>query len=800
VVEQDFAEMARAGFNAIRTYTLPPRWLLDIAADHGLFAMVGVAWEQHVDFLESRSRARSIEHRIRAGVAACAGHPAVLCYAVGNEIPGEIVRWLGRRPVERYVERLYEAAKSEDPGGLVTYVNYPPTEYLQLPFLDLVCFNVYLEARKDLDAYLARLHNIVGERPLLMAEIGLDSRSNGEQRQAEVLDWQIRTVFNSGCAGAFVFAWTDEWYVSYLSEMATGGAEIEDWDFGLTGRDRRPKPALEAVKDAFAETPFEPDRSWPQVSVVVCSYNGEKTLSACLERLQKLDYPELEIIVVNDGSTDSTPTIAARQGVRLITTENEGLANARNTGLRDAQGEIVAYLDDDAYPDPQWLRHLVLAFERKSSYAGVGGPNVPPPDSSLVASCVGEAPGGPIHVLISDREAEHIPGCNMAFRKDALDEVGGFDPQFRVAGDDVDICWRLLDAGFEIGFSPAALVWHEPRRSIRAYWRQQFGYGRAEALLERKWPDRYRPGAHARWAGRLYGRGLLRGFGKWRVYHGTWGSALFQSLYSPGHGKLSSFMLGPEWLLVVIALAFTSVVGFTWLPGLAALPILVAIVSIPLAMSAASAARGRSIRAVLRRRDRAARWALTTFLHLVQPLARMYGRFASSRRASRVGGRGFGMPLPMVLKFWSEDWRAGEQRLTEIESRLRQRGAIVVRGDAYDRWDLEARHGWLGAVRIRAGIEEHGGGRQLVRLRVAPRCAAAPLAVIVVLALLSVAADVDGALVAGAALGAATLLLCLLTVRSAGQAMNSVLEQLVAPESELFEGSREVARLKLEGT
>src|SRR5207244_9402493 len=100
-----------------------------------------------------------------------------------------IVRWLGRRRVERHIARLYRAAKAEDPGGLVTYVNYPPTEYLQLPFLDFMCFNVYLETRAAYEAYIARLHNISGDLPLLMAEIGYDSPTTGAYVQATVLDW-----------------------------------------------------------------------------------------------------------------------------------------------------------------------------------------------------------------------------------------------------------------------------------------------------------------------------------------------------------------------------------------------------------------------------------------------------------------------------------------------------------------------------------------------------------------------------------------------------------------------------------
>jgi len=123
---------------------------------------------------------------------------------------------------------------------------------------------------------------------------------------------------------------------------------------------------------------------------------------------------------------------------------------------------------------------------------------------------VANAPGGPIHVLLSDNVAEHIPGCNMAFRKDRLQAIGGFDPQFRRAGDDVDVCWRLQAKGWTLGFSAPAMVWHHRRNSIRAYLRQQIGYGDAEAMLERKWPEKYNAAGHVSWSGRLYGKGLTR--------------------------------------------------------------------------------------------------------------------------------------------------------------------------------------------------------------------------------------------------------------------------------------------------
>jgi O-antigen biosynthesis protein len=538
VVERDFAQMAANGLNAVRTYTVPPRWLLDVAQRHNLRVMVGLPWEQHVAFLDDKKRARSIEGRVGTGVRACAGHPAVLCYAIGNEIPAPIVRWYGHRRVERYLERLYRIAKAADPEGLVTYVNYPTTEYLQLPFLDLVCFNVYLEAPELLDAYLARLQNIAGDRPLIMAEIGLDSRRHGEDAQARALDWQVRTAFAIGCAGAFVFAWTDQWY--------RGGYAIEDWDFGLTDRDRRPKLALGAARTTFAEVPFPPDLPWPRVSVVVCSYNGARTIGDCLEGLLHLEYPDFEVIVIDDGSTDSTAAIAAEYGVRLISTENRGLSHARNIGMEAATGEIVAYLDDDACPDPHWLTYLAATF-LSTTHAGVGGPNIALVGDGPIADCVANAPGNPTHVLLSDREAEHIPGCNMAFRKACLQAIGGFDPQFRVAGDDVDVCWRLRQCGWTLGFSPAAMVWHHRRNSLRAYWKQQTGYGKAEALLEGKWPEKYNAGGHYMWAGRVYGKGYSHRVGRvGRIYQGIWGSAPFQSVYEPAPSTLWSLSLMPE--------------------------------------------------------------------------------------------------------------------------------------------------------------------------------------------------------------------------------------------------------------
>jgi O-antigen biosynthesis protein len=766
LVERDFAAMSANGINAVRTYTAPPRWLLDSAHRHGLQVMVGLSVERYIGYLADKKDSPNIEALVGTGVRACAAHPAVLCYAIANEIPAPMVRWIGPRRTERYLEQLCSAVKAEDPQALVTYVNYPSTEYLQLPFLDLVCFNVYLEAQERLDAYLARLHSIAGERPLVLTEVGLDSLRHGEPMQAQVLDWQLRTAFAGGCAGAFVYAWTDEWF--------RAGAAVDDWDFGLTRRDRSPKPALAAVRTAFADVPAPADLPWPRISVVVCSYNGERTIADCLGGVRELLYPDFEVIVVDDGSTDATAAIAGQCGFAPITTPHRGLSHARNVGIDAATGEVVAFIDDDARPDQHWLTYLAVTFLR-TSHVGVGGPNIAPPGDSPIAECVANAPGGPVHVLLSDQEAEHLPGCNMAFRKSALQAIGGFDPQFRTAGDDVDICWRLRQAGGTLGFSPAAVVWHHRRDSIRAYWRQQQGYARAEVLLERKWPEKYNAVGHISWTGRMYGKGLAQMLGRrGRIYQGTWGTAPFQALERPVPGVLRSLLLVPEWYLVIAALVVLAAGGTVWPRLRLALPLLLLAVGVCLLQAGLGAARASFSTGPP---SRVLGWNLrvvTAALHLLHPLARLWGRLRHGLTPwRRHGGPGLLLPRRHTFVTWTERWQASDNRLGDLERALRAAGARVVRGGPYDRWDLQVCGGMFGVVRVLMAVEEHGAGRQLVRVRSWPRYSTLT-ALIVLVSGLSIWAAVDHVAVASASLGTMAGLLGLRALQESAGAMAAV--------------------------
>lgn len=710
VVEKDFTMMVLHGINCVRTYTVPPKHLLDLAYDLGLKVMVGLPWEQHITFYEHR---KEIVQRVKEYVKSIQQHPAILCYTIGNEIPAPIVRWYGKKKIERFLHDLYKAVKQADPNGLVTYVNYPTTEYLDTSFTDFDCFNVYLETPEKLGSYIARLHNLSGDRPLVLAEIGLDSLRNGQEKQAEILTWQLETIFTRGCAGMFVFAWTDEWW--------RGGFEIEDWDFGLVDRQRNPKPALAAVSSAMENVPFSVHQELPFISVIVCSYNGSATIRDCMEGLLKVNYPNFEVVVVNDGSTDKLADIVREYPFRLINIKNAGLSNARNTGMYNAKGEILAYIDDDAYPDPDWLRYLAYAY-LTSDHGCIGGPNIAPDGDGFIGTCVANAPGGPVHVLVSDEIAEHVPGCNMSFRKDALMRIGGFDPVYRNAGDDVDVCWRIQRSGRTIGFHPSAVVWHHRRNSFKAYWKQQKGYGKAEALLEAKWPEKYNSLGHLTWAGRIYGNGLTLPVKvkKDKIFHGTWGGALFQSVYQPAGSFISYIPLMPEWYLISASLLILGCLGFIWAPLLWCLPLFAATIIIVFTQAAISAKKNSSLPPGKAKDYKY--FLMIVLLHVIQPIARLYGRFANGLTPWRKRGAGFSSAFLFVFgsrtfTHWSEEWRSAEDWLKDIEKKLVQLKTRVKRGGDFDVWDLQVRIGLFSKSRGLLVIEEHGGGKQFLKFK-----------------------------------------------------------------------------------
>ena len=337
------------------------------------------------------------------------------------------------------------------------------------------------------------------------------------------------------------------------------------WSTPTAGRSPRMRSFGAA---SLRSTAARDERALPKVSVVVALYNAEKTLDECLKSVAVLNYPDYEVIVVNDGSTDGSQAIIDRYPFRSIATANHGhqRGSQRGASSRDRRDRRVHRFG--RVRGPRLAAVPRRERSRNRSFAGVGGPNLVPPSDNWLAKCVFRSPGGPTQVMLDDKLAEHIPGCNMAFWKAALDEIGGFDPLFTAAGDDVDVCWRLLERGHQLGFSPSAVVWHHRRPSVGAFWRQQVGYGVAESLLERRHPNKFNRWGHCYWRGTIYAP-----YPKFRlraaaIYQGLWGSAPFQSIYqTTGGGPLTYLPRAMEMHLTLSALlAFAPIFPWTLLP------------------------------------------------------------------------------------------------------------------------------------------------------------------------------------------------------------------------------------------
>jgi GT2 family glycosyltransferase len=421
---------------------------------------------------------------------------------------------------------------------------------------------------------------------------------------------------------------------------------------------------------------------------------------------------------VDDGSTDDTARIAAHYpAVRIIHQQNLGLSAARNTGIAAAMGEIVAFTDSDCRADEDWLYYLIGDLLRSDACA-IGGHNFPPPEDQWVAGCVAVSPGGPAHVMLDDRTAEHVPGCNMAFWKWALADIEGFDAQFRAAGDDVDVCWRLIEHGRQIAFSHAGFVWHYRRNTGPAYLKQQRGYGVAEALLRHKHPEYFNTLGGMRWRGRIYSPSRMAGlFGRFVIYHGIFGSGLFQTLYTPEPVGLLGLLTSLEWhvLFTLGGVLLASIWHALW-----PLPALTALASLSVAALAAM-----KVRLPPKHRRFLAR-PLIAALYLLQPIVRGWPRYARRlhRREAPLAARDTVRTMAHSYKrvnraatvhYWNE---VGIERFSFLQTLLEllDRDRWQARPDSgWDEYDVTIYGDRFSKAEVKTVCENHGGNKRLLR-------------------------------------------------------------------------------------
>lgn len=706
---KDFGQILALGGNCVRIYHLPPRWFMDLAFEMGLKTFLDVAWPKNLTFTDDAQIIRQAHDAVRQAAKLCGNHPAMFALSVVNEIPPDIVRYVGRKRIEEFVNELVATAKSEAPECLVTFANFPTTEYLQPREIDFVCFNVYLHDERVFRNYLARLQNIAGDKPLVLGEYGIDTfREHSEDRQAEILANHVRAVFDEGCAGTFIFSFTDDWF--------TNNTQIEDWAFGIVRRDRSRKPAFDVVRALFNRVPQLAEEKLPKVSVIVCSYNGASTVEACLRSMERIRYPDFEVIFVDDGSTDQTQQILQKfPNVKNIRQRNMGLSHARNVGMNAASGEVVVYTDSDCEADEDWLYYIALALAR-SRHVGVGGPNLIPDEGSWIADCVGLSPGGPTHVMIDDRTAEHVPGCNMAFYTWVAREVNGFDPQFRRAGDDVDFIWRLQHMGYTIGFAPAAQVWHYRRNTVTAYMRQQRGYGEAEALLKFKHPDHFNTLGASSWRGRIYGGDEIGvRLGRDVIYHGVFGTGLFQTIYRRQASLVAAMLMSLEWHLLS---AFVALMGLAFYPLLV---VAVMMFAVPVTLAIVA-----SMQVPMPRHRHWLTRPLIAYLHWRQPITRGWARYSVRLKAKVLQLQAQRNRPPRELPLDPKDrrtlcyWSHLHDRLTlleRIKHDVQAAGWRMRLDSGWAEWDMEIYGSRYVKVRVTTASEKHEKG-MLTRVRV----------------------------------------------------------------------------------
>jgi len=225
---------------------------------------------------------------------------------------------------------------------------------------------------------------------------------------------------------------------------------------------------------------------FPDVSIIVPVYNGERFISKCIESLLALDYPEdkREIIIVDNNSKDRTSEIVKKYPVRYLFEKKQGACCARNTGYRNAAFPLIAFTDSDCLADKSWIRELVRHFQEKD-VAGCGGHLEPAPPQTVIEEYV-------IYkdILSQERALRNEPisppfliTANAMYRKDILDEVGGFDENFTVNGEDADLSWRVRWKGYCLEYEPRAIVHHHHRSSLWGLLRQIRSYGSGTSYL-----------------------------------------------------------------------------------------------------------------------------------------------------------------------------------------------------------------------------------------------------------------------------------------------------------------------------
>lgn len=245
---------------------------------------------------------------------------------------------------------------------------------------------------------------------------------------------------------------------------------------------------------------------FPAVSVIVPVKDQPAELQECLDSLRALDYPRdrLEVIVIDDGSRERvSEQVHDPQAAILRLEESRGPAAARNLGVQNAHGEVMAFLDADCTANVDWLRSL-LPFLEIERIGGVGGFVASYFDAGQLDRY--EAVASSLNMgrrLLFQNEASanfYVPTCNFMVRREVFCQIGGFNDTLRV-GEDVDFCWRMRSQDCDLLYLPFGAVAHKHRNQLSRMLKRRFTYGTSEAVLASLHPAKKKRFPLAIWAG-----------------------------------------------------------------------------------------------------------------------------------------------------------------------------------------------------------------------------------------------------------------------------------------------------------
>jgi glycosyltransferase involved in cell wall biosynthesis len=213
----------------------------------------------------------------------------------------------------------------------------------------------------------------------------------------------------------------------------------------------------------------------PFVSVVVAAYNSRRTIARCLEALLALDYPNREILVVDNASTDDTRSTAARYPVRLLDEPRRGWPAARNRAWHLSGAPLVGNIDADCFAEPSWLRELVAAVLADARAGAAVGRTKVEPGTTLAQRFY--AAGDPFNFeKYLDRARVQTPswgGGNNVVRREVIEAVGGYDAATYTSGADREFHRRFeVATPYRTVYAPRAVIWHEARGSAAEFFRQ----------------------------------------------------------------------------------------------------------------------------------------------------------------------------------------------------------------------------------------------------------------------------------------------------------------------------------------